>query len=102
MEHGKIKITAVKPLEPYKIEVKFNDGTKKKIDIAPILYGRLFSPLRNPELFKHVILNKEVATIEWPNGADFDPETLYNWERYKDELAERAKKWKQSESFSIG
>ncbi|HET7360575.1 MAG TPA: DUF2442 domain-containing protein, partial [Salinimicrobium sp.] len=68
---------------------------------SPVLYGNLFSPLRNPELFKRVRLNEEAATIEWPNGADFDPETLYNWELYKDELAERAKKWKRSESFSV-
>lgn len=93
MKHGNIKITMVKALEPYKLEVKFSNGTIKQIDLVSILYGGLFEPLRNPELFMQVRLNKEVATIEWPNGADFDPETLYNWDQYKDELTERAKKW---------
>ncbi len=91
--HGKVKITKVKVLKPYQIEVGFHNNTLKAIDLEPILYGSVYGVLRNPALFEKVRVNPEVATVEWPNGADFDPETLYYWEDYKEELAERAKSW---------
>ena len=93
MEYTTIKIVKAAALSPYNIRVTFNDGKEKIIDIEPILYGAYFEPLRNPQLFKKVRVNKEINTIEWPNGADFHPETLYNWEEYKDELAEKARTW---------
>lgn len=93
MEYVKIKIIKAKALNPYLIEVMFNDGKTKIIDLGPVLFGSLFGPLRNPDLFKQVRVNKEIMTIEWPNGADFHPETLYNWDNYKEELEQQAKSW---------
>ncbi|MFN2262054.1 MAG: DUF2442 domain-containing protein [Psychroflexus sp.] len=93
MKYTEIKITKAEALTPYQIKVTFNDNTIKTIDLEPILYGAYFESLRNPELFKRIRVNQEIQTIEWPNGADFHPETLYNWENYKDELIEKAKSW---------
>jgi hypothetical protein len=33
------------------------------------------------------------CTLTWPNGTDFDPETLRNWLEYKDQLSARAQQW---------
>jgi len=47
------------------------------IDIENELVGPVFEPLRDPEVFRQVAVNRETGTIEWPNGADFAPEFLY-------------------------
>lgn len=98
MKYTEIKIHKVKVLKPYSVEVSFNDGKVKKINLEPVLHGSVFGPLRNPELFREVKINKEVHTIEWPNGADFHPETLYNWDDYKDEMAKKAEKWQHKKT----
>jgi len=47
-------------------------------------YGNLYGPLRNPEVFAQVEIDPIARTLVWPNGADFDPETLRNWPQYRD------------------
>lgn len=91
--HGNIRIKAVKVLRPYVIEVVFHEGTETIIDMEPILHGKMYGPLEDEDLFRKVQVNQEIGTIEWPNGADFDPETLYNWEKYKEDWARKAQSW---------
>lgn len=93
MNHSIYKIISLKITAPYTLELTFDDNKIQEINFEKILYGEMFSPLRNPEIFNLVKIDPEVFTIVWPNGADFDPETLYNWENYKDELISRAKDW---------
>ncbi len=72
-----LHVTRVRHTEGYKLEVAFNDGTIKEVDLEDELYGEVFEPLRDIEFFKRVAVNKETNTIEWPNGADFAPEFLH-------------------------
>ncbi len=78
----------------HELRLAFEDGFVRDIDLSPVLYGKVFAPLRDPSFFKQVRLEPDFHTIEWPNGADFDPETLYHWDRYRDGMIEMAKKWK--------
>jgi len=64
-------------LSGYKVRLTFEDGTQKVVDLEPYLEGEIFEPLRDPEYFKQVRFNPETETIEWPNGADFSPDFLY-------------------------
>ena len=72
-----LHVTDVRYLEDYKLELSFNDGVTKEVDLKGELYGEVFEPLREVEYFKQVVVNEETNTIEWPNGADFAPEFLH-------------------------
>jgi hypothetical protein len=72
-----LHVTSVTYLEDYKLRLLFNDGVAKEVDLRDELYGEVFEPLKDVELFKQVTINSDTNTIEWPNGADFAPEFLY-------------------------
>lgn len=75
------------------LRVAFEDGAIRVIDFWPVLEGELYGPLRDPTLFKQVALDPEAHTLVWPNGADFDPATLYDWPEVEAELTRRARDW---------
>ena len=73
-----LHIEKLEYLEAYKLRLTFSDRVTQEIDLEKELYGEIFEPLKDIELFKQVFLNLETNTIEWSNGADFAPEFLYN------------------------
>ena len=93
MSHKLYTIVDYELIDGYTIRVEFNDGTNQIIDFEPVLYGEMWGPLRKLELFRQVEIDPIAHTLTWPNGADFDPETLHNWSEYRDELVARAKQW---------
>jgi hypothetical protein len=68
--------TGIRHIEGYKLEVTSNNGAVKEVDLEDELYGEVFEPVGDIELFKQVAINEETNTLEWPNGADFTPEFL--------------------------
>jgi hypothetical protein len=70
-------VVAVRVLEPYVLDVTFADGTRRRVDIAPVLYGEVFEPLRDPARFAEAAVDPDLGTVVWPNGADLSPEFLY-------------------------
>jgi len=72
-----LHVTDVHLTKAYELQVTFSDGVVKEVDLAGELHGEVFEPLKDPEVFKQVKVNAETNTIEWPNGADFAPEFLY-------------------------
>jgi hypothetical protein len=72
------KLTYAHYIEGYQIYLRFSDGTTGTVDLADLLWGPVFEPLKDPTVFKSFILNSELDTISWPNGADIAPENLYN------------------------
>ncbi|MEX1257410.1 MAG: DUF2442 domain-containing protein [Gemmatimonadota bacterium] len=69
-------MTKVEHLGHYRVRLEFTDGAVKDADLSEELFGEVFEPLRNPQLFREGKLNEGTGTIEWPNGADFAPEFL--------------------------
>ncbi len=74
--HGLYRVISVQIVRPFVLEVAFGDGLRREIDLSEVLYGELYGPLRDPAMFGRVTVDPEVHTVTWPNGADFDPETL--------------------------
>ncbi len=93
MLHPIYKVIALKIVGHYTLELRFDDKSVKVIDFLPVLYGEIYTPLNDLTLFNQVVLDTEVGTITWPNGADFDPAILHDWDDYVEEFSRRAQEW---------
>ena len=72
-----LHVVGVEYIEGYRLRLQFNDGAIKEIDLKDELYGEVFEPLKDVDFFRKAAVNPDTNTIEWPNGADFAPEFLY-------------------------
>lgn len=64
-------------LDGYRVRVTFADGLTGVVDLSAELWGEVFEPLLDLELFKSLRVDAELGTVVWPNGADLAPEFLY-------------------------
>jgi hypothetical protein len=99
MKHPIHFVQSFEHVGPWTLLVRFEDGTSQQIDFRPLLHGPLFGPLRAPALFGQVRLDPEVRTLVWPNGADFDPATLYDWPEEGPLLSAKARGWEVAQSL---
>ena len=98
MAHAIHRVEHFDIVGPYTLALRFEDGSCQRIDFRPVLEGELFGPLQDSRMFNDVVLDTEAGTLAWPNGADFDPATLYDWLKFRDELATTAHRWAQRPS----
>jgi hypothetical protein len=97
MNHAIYRVESFDIVAPYTLEVRFDDGTSRRIDFTPVLRGELYGPLSDAFLFEQVKLDPEVHTLVWPNGADFDPETLHDWPLQAADVNKATERWRQSQ-----
>jgi len=71
-------VTTVETLRPYVLAVTFDDGTRREVDVEPLLFGEMFEPLRDYACFAQAAVDPVLGTVVWPNGADLSPEFLYD------------------------
>jgi hypothetical protein len=95
MTHRICRVRSFDIVADYTLRVCFEDHTEQVIDFLPMLAGELYGPLRDLELFRRVRVDPESGTLVWPNGADFDPATLYDWPVYEAAFRELARRWQQ-------
>jgi hypothetical protein len=101
MIHRIYKVSSFEIVAPFTLRVCFDDGHEQTIDFRPVLAGELYRPLRDPALFNAVKLDPEVHTLVWPNGADFDPETLHDWPQLVAAITAQAQKWETAATATV-
>ncbi len=69
------RLTAVKPLDNYKISLCFANGEEGIYDCTPLLNFGVFKELRDTHYFQRVSVVS--GTVVWPNEQDICPDTLY-------------------------
>ena len=65
----------VKPLDDYKLWLLFENDEQRIFDMKEYLEHGIFAELKDKKLFNTVHISFD--SIEWGNGADLDPESLY-------------------------
>ena len=65
----------VKPNPDYTLTLVFDNGERKVFDVKPYLDKGIFKELKDIKIFNAV--HPFLGSIEWPNGQDFCPDTLY-------------------------
>jgi hypothetical protein len=73
------RITRVEVPAPYRVTLDFTDGSRGTVDLSPWIAGKqgVFAALQDPSFFAQVSVDTEAGTIVWPNGADLDPDMLF-------------------------
>ncbi len=74
------RITGVRYLLDYQLELTFADGVHAKMDFRQKVVGRggVFKPLENLAFFCQVRVDPDAGTLVWPNDVDLDPDVLYS------------------------
>lgn len=73
-----LHINSARHIRGYLVEIVFDDGTTKIVDVLPLLTGEVFEPLRNQRAFSRFTIDPISKTLVWPNGADLAPEALHD------------------------
>ena len=70
-----LAVKDVKAIDDYKLILTFENNEIRLFDMKPYLDLGIFKNLKDKSLFNTVKVSFD--TIEWSNGTDIDPETLY-------------------------
>lgn len=70
-----LAVKSVKPLDGYKLLIKFENDEERCFDVSPYLGMGKFSELNDISMFNSVKVKFD--SIEWANHLDLDPELLY-------------------------
>ena len=72
-----IKISGVRPMEDFKLWLRFSKGEAKVFDFKPLLEKPAFAPLADRAVFHGVYIDYGVTV--WNNGnIDISPKFLYD------------------------
>ena len=71
-----MKITEAKPLEKYKLFLRFDDGVSGVVDLSDIAGRGVFETWKHDGVFEQVRVTK-LGAVEWPEDLDLCADALY-------------------------
>jgi len=69
------RVKAVKPNPDYTITLVFTNGEVRRFDVKSYLNTGIFQELKDISVFNSV--KPFLGSVQWKNGQDFCPDTLY-------------------------
>lgn len=72
-----LEVIEARYVKDYMIHVRFNNGEAGMVDLKDYLWGPMFEPLKDLNVFKRFTVSNVLHTICWENTADLAPESLY-------------------------
>ena len=81
-----LHVVEAKYLGGYRVEVGFNDGKRGVADLTEAIKGGIFEKLKDESEFARFVVDPELDTLVWENGADLAPEYIY-YQAFKDDLS---------------
>ena len=66
----------VRALEPYRIWLRYDDGTEGEVDLSHLANRRLFAAWSDPDFFAGVRIEPG-GSIAWSEDLDLCPDALY-------------------------
>ena len=69
------RVKAVKSNPDYTLTLLFTNGEVRSFDVKPYLGLGIFAELKDLSLFNSV--RSSLGSVQWQNGQDFCPDTLY-------------------------
>ena len=71
-----MKVTEARPLENYKLLLRFDDGASGIVDVGDIAGRGVFEAWKRDRIFEQVRITK-LGALEWPGELDLCADTLY-------------------------
>jgi len=65
-----LRISEAEVCGPHSLRLTFSDGTRKRVNLLPLLEGPIFDPFVDPAYFARVVVDPVAGTVVWPNEAD--------------------------------
>lgn len=73
-----LKIKSANYLKDYRIEILYEDGLTGILDLSSHSQQGMFSGWQEEAYFKKFSIAEFGETLEWPNGEDISPESIYS------------------------
>ncbi|TAN47125.1 MAG: DUF2442 domain-containing protein [Methylococcaceae bacterium] len=70
-----LAVIHVKPLPDYTLLLEFENGEKRRFNMAPYMEQKPWVRLKQSNAFMGATVDN--GTVVWPGNIDIDPETLY-------------------------